>query len=60
MSATQETSHSVAFQQKLAELRVRIDSLPEPQRHHLYELADAIAERHQLLQHRLSARNDSF
>jgi len=59
MSATQEANKSAAFQQQLAELRVRIDSLPESQRHHLYELADAIAERHQHLQDRLSARNDS-
>lgn len=59
MNATQETCKADAFQQKLAELRVRIDLLPESQRNHLYELADAIAERHQHLQQRLGLRNES-
>lgn len=59
MTTTQETCKADAFQQKLAELRVRIDSLPESQRSHLYQLADDIAERHQHLQHRLSVRHES-
>jgi hypothetical protein len=59
MSVAQETGKSESFQTKLAELRLRIDALPESQRNHLYELADAIAERHQHLQHRLSTRHDS-
>jgi hypothetical protein len=58
MTATQETRKPEAFQQKLAELRLRIDALPEPQRSHLYELADSIAERHHDLQQRLSVRNE--
>lgn len=60
MTATQEIGKTDAFQQKLAELRVRIDLLPESQRNHLYELADAIAERHQHLQQRLGLRHESI
>lgn len=58
MTATHETSQTDAFQQKLAELRLRIDALPESQRNHLYALADTIAERHQYLQQRLSAPHE--
>lgn len=59
MTVAQETGKSDSFQKKLAELRLRIDALPESQRNHLYELADVIAERHQYLQDRQGTRHDS-
>jgi hypothetical protein len=48
-----------SFEQKLCRLRVRIDSLPPPQRSHLHELADAISHEHRHLQQRRMLSHDS-
>ncbi|MHB9081762.1 MAG: hypothetical protein ACYC3X_30215 [Pirellulaceae bacterium] len=47
------------FEEKLAVLRLRIDSLPEPQRGHLCELADEIAQRHRKVQNRTVRKHDA-
>ena len=39
------------FEEKLAELRLRIDLLPEEQRPRLFELADVVEQQHRKLHH---------
>jgi hypothetical protein len=59
MSKETPTQPGESFPQKLQRLRIQIDSLPETQRPHLYDLADAIARQHQQLQNRTSHRHDA-
>ena len=47
MSEETRTERGESFEQRLGRLRLKIDSLPESQRPHLYELAEAIARQHQ-------------
>ena len=54
-----QTEAGEGFQQRLQRLRLKIDSLPETQRPHLIDLADAIARQHRQLQHRTSHHNDA-
>ena len=60
MSKQPKTEFKDGFEQKLAELRLRIDALPEPQRVHLYKLADVIAQRQQYLQKRMVHKYDGI
>ena len=53
------TDAGESFQQRLQRLRIKFDALPETQRHHLYELADAIAEQQRQLTRRMSQRDDA-
>jgi hypothetical protein len=55
--ARTETAES--FQQRLQRLRIKIDWLPEAQRPHLYDLADAIARQHRQLQSKVSHNHDA-
>jgi len=50
MSREAQTEAGESFQQRLQRLRIKIDSLPETQRPHLSDLADAIAKQHRQLQ----------
>jgi len=61
MSTSRETQIEAgeSFQQRLQGLRIKIDSLPEAQRPHLIDLADAIARQHRQLQNRVSHNHDA-
>jgi hypothetical protein len=61
MSTNRETQTEAgeSFQQRLQGLRLKIDSLPETQRPHLIDLADAIARQHRQLQNRVSHHHDA-
>ena len=59
MSEQLQTEAGDGFEEKLAVLRLHIDSLPEPQRGHLCELADEIAQRHRHVQNRMVRNNDA-
>ncbi len=51
MSAeTTPTGAGESFHERLERLRIKIDSLPESQRPHLYGLADSIARQHRRLE----------
>ncbi len=39
------------FDKRLAELRLRIDSLPKEQRPRLFELADSVEQQHRKMRH---------
>ena len=59
MSEQVQNQAGESFQQRLQRLRIKIDSLPEPQRPHLYDLAEAIARYQPHLQNRVSHDNDA-
>jgi len=47
------------FHERLRRLRLSIDLLPEPQRPHLFDLADTIARQHRQLQEGASHDHDA-
>jgi len=48
-----------SFEERLQRLRIQIDSLPQRQRPHLVDLAEAIARQHRQLQNRVSHHHDA-
>ncbi len=59
MSKQERPQGDETFQHKLERLRMKIDSLPETHRPHLYELADTIAVQHRRFQNRKTRNHDS-
>lgn len=58
MSPRNETKAEGGFVEKLERLRTKIDTLPEPHRPHLHELADTIREQYDKhAQHKTVQRN---
>ena len=54
MSEHTQNQAGESFQERLQRLRIKINSLPEPQRPHLYDLAESIARYQLQLQNRVS------
>ena len=59
MSRHENSKADEDFDQKLQQLRLKIDLLPETHRPHLYELADTISGQHRRLQNRKSRNHDA-
>jgi hypothetical protein len=55
----EESLTGESFEQKLNRLRIKIDSLPQSQRPHLIDLADAMTRQHRQLQTRIPHNNDA-
>ena len=56
MFKPRKTEGGESFEERLARLRLKIDSLPESHRPHLSELADAVARQHRRLQNGTGAQ----
>ena len=59
MSGQTQIQAGESFQQRLQRLRSKIDSLPQAQRPHLVDLAEAIARQHRQLQDRVTHNHDA-
>lgn len=59
MSTTKQPLSGDAFERKLAELRLRIDSLPLDQRAHLYDLANVVEQHHRQLRTKRRVKIDA-